>query len=285
MRAAGQGPAMTALADREWRLVPTLAEPGPLQMALDEVAAETAAAGGPRTVRVYDWAPGSLTLGYHQDPATIDWAYCERADIPVTRRQTGGGAIYHDGYGDIAYSVVAPADELPEGLLPTYERLCEPLFAALAAVGVDARLAETERPASHAPACYLRAVSPAHDVVAADGRKLSGNAQYRRRDAVVQHGSLSYARATERHLGVFTDPPDAETFESRVTSVREQTGVGGDPVVRETVVSAFEDALADWADAGVRGFTAAERERARDLVETKYDADAWVRERTPPESA
>ncbi|MFD1688676.1 lipoate--protein ligase family protein, partial [Halolamina salifodinae] len=39
---------MTDHADREWRLIREEARPGPLQMALDEVAAETAAAGGPR---------------------------------------------------------------------------------------------------------------------------------------------------------------------------------------------------------------------------------------------
>ncbi len=37
----------------EWRLIREEAWPGPMQMALDETAAETAAAGGPRTVRVY----------------------------------------------------------------------------------------------------------------------------------------------------------------------------------------------------------------------------------------
>ncbi|MFB6255241.1 MAG: lipoate--protein ligase family protein, partial [Haloplanus sp.] len=41
------------LADREWRLIREEAWSGPMNMALDEIAAETAAAGGPRTLRVY----------------------------------------------------------------------------------------------------------------------------------------------------------------------------------------------------------------------------------------
>jgi lipoate-protein ligase A len=43
---------MTALADREWRLIPEGARPGPMQMALEEAAAEAASNRGPRTGRV-----------------------------------------------------------------------------------------------------------------------------------------------------------------------------------------------------------------------------------------
>ena len=74
----------------DWRLIREEARPGPMQMALDEVAAETAAAGGPATLRTYRWEPSCLTLGRHQDPETVDWAFCEREGIDVTRRSAGG---------------------------------------------------------------------------------------------------------------------------------------------------------------------------------------------------
>jgi len=269
---------MTAsLADRDWRLIREEVRPGPMQMALDEVAA-VSAAEGVRTVRVYGWEPSTLSLGYQQDPATVDWDYCERAGIDVTRRPTGGGAIYHDRRGDVSFSVVAPADELPGDLLETYELLCEPLFAALDALGVDARFADESRSAIHQPACYLRELHPAHDVVAADGRKLSGNAQYRQRDAVVQHGSLTVDHATERHLACFTDPGTTPAeFEDRVTSVREQVGAS-----REAVVDALESALEAWADAEVGEWTDDELARARERADEKYEYDPWVRDGDDP---
>jgi lipoate-protein ligase A len=183
---------MPTLADLSWRLVPPATNPGPLNMALDEVAAETAASEGLATVRVYSWEPSTLSLGYAQEPATIDWEFCADAGIDVTRRPTGGGAIYHDQHGDISYSIVVPDDAVPGDLLESYEQLCEPVFAAFERLEVDATFAEAARPAIHEPACYLRALDPAHDVVGPDGRKLAGNAQYRQRDAVVQHGSLTY---------------------------------------------------------------------------------------------
>jgi len=267
---------MTDLADREWRIIPQEARPGPMQMALEEAAAETAAGGGPRTVRVYQWQPSTLSLGYRQDPETVDWEYCERHGITVTRRPTGGGGIYHDAYGDISYSIVAPQAELPGKLMDCYDLLCQPILDSFDRMGVDADFADEELPAIHQPACYLRAVSPAHDILA-DG-KISGNAQYGQRDAVIQHGSLSYALAVDDHLGVFrTDAVDAETYRERVTSIRKQSSIE-----REAAVDALETALSEWADAFEGSWTESELDRAAEIAETKYASDEWNRDRTDP---
>ena len=261
---------------REWRLIREEAWDGPMNMALDEIAAETAADGGPRTVRVYRWSPSTLSIGYHQDPGTVNWAFCGCEGISVTRRPTGGGGIYHDEDGDISYSVAAPADELPGNLMETYELLCEPVFDAFAAMGVDARFTEESLPAIHEPACYLRELHPAHDVVAGSpGKKISGNAQYRRRDAVIQHGSLTYDLPAERHLATFADPGvSAGGMRDRVTSIREQAGIERDGAVR-----ALEDALASWAGAEEGSWTDAEIEAARERVDEKFGTDAWNRDR------
>jgi len=265
-------------ADREWRLIREEAWSGPMNMALDDVAAETAAAGGPRTLRVYRWDPGTLSLGYHQDPDTVDWDYCEREGVGVTRRPTGGGGIYHDSDGDISYTIVAPDGELPGDLVESYRRLCTPILDAFDRLGVPARFAETGRPALHKPACYLRELHSAHDVVVPgpDGpRKVSGNAQHRRADAVVQHGSLSYTVRPERHLAVFTDPGvDAETFRERVTGIADHADVD-----RATAVATLESSLRAWADAEAGAWTDAELARARELAAEKYGSEAWTKRR------
>jgi len=265
------------LADREWRLVREEARPGPLNMALDEVAAETAATEGVATARVYRWEPSTLSLGYHQDPDTIDWGFCEREGVTVARRPTGGGAIYHDSWGNVSYSVVAPAEDLPGDLMDSYEILCEPLFDALERVGIDAAFASEERPAVYDPACYLRAVHPAHDVVAG-GRKLSGNAQYRQRDAVVQHGSLTFAKTTDRHLACFSDPDATPAeFDERVTSVCEQVDVS-----RQRLVDALESALVDWSNAHEGNWSERELAAARERVDEKFATDGWTRDGEDP---
>ncbi|RXK46915.1 lipoate--protein ligase family protein [Halorientalis pallida] len=270
---------MTDLADREWRLIREEARDGPMNMALDEIAAETAARGGPRTLRVYQWKPSTLSLGYNQDADTVDWDYCDREGITVTRRPTGGGGIYHDTHGDVSYSIVAPAAELPGDLMDCYELLCTPIMDAFADVGVPVTFADEKRPAVYQPACYLRKLHPAHDVVSAtDGRKLSGNAQYRRRDSVIQHGSLTYAGRADRHLAVFSghDVP-VDEFEERVGAIEDYTDRS-----RTEAVESLTDALAAWADADDGEWTEAELASARDRAEKKYAADSWTRDREDP---
>lgn len=253
-----------------------------MQMALDEIAAETAADGGPRTVRVYRWSPGTLSLGYHQDAETVNWDYCASNNVDVTRRQTGGGGIYHDFVGDISYSITAPAEELPGDLMECYRLLLEPVLRAFEWLDVPVAFAEEKQPALHHPSCYLRELHPAHDVVVPGeefgggaARKISGNAQYRRRDAVIQHGSITFSSRPERHLAVF-DEPDVtpEQFRDRVTAIDEHTAA-----TRKTAVRALERSLAQWADASEGSWTEEEVDRARERVDEKYGNDAWVREK------
>ncbi|SDM06173.1 lipoate-protein ligase A [Halogranum gelatinilyticum] len=260
--------------DREWRLIREESWSGAMNMALDEIAAETAADGGPRTVRVYRWEPSTLSLGYRQDPDTVDWAFCEREGIEVTRRQTGGGSIYHDAHGDVSYSIIAPKAELPSSLMDCYHLLCTPVLDAFRRMDVAADFADEGFPEIYHPACYLRELHPAHDVVAG-GKKISGNAQYRRKDAVIQHGSLTYAVDAERHLATFAGHDvSPDTFRERVTGIDEESAA-----TRGDAVAAVEDALAEWTDAREGSWTDDELERARERAEEKYAADDWVRRR------
>ncbi|GAB3676978.1 lipoate--protein ligase family protein [Halopiger thermotolerans] len=282
----------TDLSDRAWRLIRDEPRDGATQMALEEVAAETAIEDGVRTVRTYSWEPSTLSLGYRQDAETVDWDYCEREGIDVTRRQTGGGGIYHDRYADISYTIVAPADEVPGDLMDCYALFCEPVLEAFDRLGVDADFAATEQEAIYQPSCYLRDIHPAHDIVApasapadadetddssgdAEPKKISGNAQYRQRDVVIQHGSISFDLEPERHVGAFDADLEPATFAERVTSIREQAG----EIDREEAVATVGDALRDWCDADEDDWRDSELEAARDLAERKYGSDAWVRER------
>ncbi|MES3517279.1 MAG: biotin/lipoate A/B protein ligase family protein [Natronomonas sp.] len=259
------------------RLIPEQDCRGAAAMAFDEVAAETVENGGPATVRLYRWTPSTLSLGYRQDVSTVDRAFCEREGIDVTRRPTGGGAIYHDTYGDVAYSIIVPADALPGDVTESYRRLCAPIRDAFSRVGVAVDFAETERAAIHPPSCYLRTVDPAHDLTGPDGRKIAGNAQHRRKDVVVQHGSLTFSVDAETHCRCFTADLDPEQFRERVCGVEEFVDVE-----RAAFVTALEDALSEWAGADATDWTDDERSRADELVEKKYGAETWIGERNDP---
>ncbi len=80
---------------------------GPANMALDEALLEWIAdrpdAG---CLRTYGWAEPTLTLGYFQ---SLSQALAEPRwrGVPVVRRATGGGAIWHDH--ELTYAIVLPS--------------------------------------------------------------------------------------------------------------------------------------------------------------------------------
>ncbi|SER09376.1 lipoate--protein ligase family protein [Natrinema salaciae] len=266
---------MSKLAGRDWRLIRDDPRDGATQMALEEIAARTALEDDVRTVRTYSWEPSALSLGYRQAADTVDWDFCEREGIDVTRRQTGGGGIYHDRDADISYTIVAPADEVPGNLMDCYELFCEPILAAFDRMGVDAGFAAAEQDAIYQPSCYLRDINPAHDIVAGEAaKKISGNAQYRQRDVVIQHGSISYALEPRAHVGVFDADIDEATFTDRVTSIRDEAGIE-----RDEAVDAIARSLQDWCDATESTWRDGELEAAQALADRKFGTDAWARDR------
>lgn len=266
-----------ALGGTDWRHISEETWGGPMNMALDEVAAATAASNGLRTTRVYRWNPTTVSLGYNQDSSTINWEFCERIGVDVTRRPTGGGGIYHDSYGDISYSIITPAEDLPSDLLSSYKLLCEPILETFRKLGIDAKFADEEQSPLYRPACYLRGLHPAHDVVV-DGRKISGNAQYRRKDVVIQHGSLKYDRRPTRHLEVFDNPDiDEDLFLDRVTSIREVAGVS-----RQDAVGMLERTLEEWKAKSMNEWKTNEITTARDHSNTKFNTNVWIRNGKDP---
>lgn len=267
---------MDRLAALPTRVIPWETNQGAMNMALDVVAARRATETGEATVRTYGWSPSSLSLGYAQDRSTVDWEACEEFGVHVTRRPTGGGGILHEAWGDVSYSIVLPAESVPSELTAAYRQLCQPVIDTFDALDVPVEFAPTEREALYSPACYLRAVDPAHDLVTvADGRKVSGNAQYRQREAVIQHGSLRVNYDPDRMLGCFAEPGVT------VDAVRERVGATEDYGVTalERVATGLADTLADTFDAQTGTWSGGERDNARDLVERKFAHDRWVRDR------
>lgn len=110
-----------------------------------------------------------VVVGKHQNAlGEINAAFVEHAAIPVARRLSGGGAVYHDP-GNINFSFIVPGDIA--GFDPA--ALCAPLLRALAACGIQAELTGRKDLCLH-------------------GKKFSGSAQYCRRGRLLHHGTLLY---------------------------------------------------------------------------------------------
>jgi lipoate-protein ligase A len=170
---------------------------GAWNMAVDEELLEAAAANSIAVMRLYQWAPATLSLGYFQAAADRRSHAASQA-CPLVRRASGGGAILHDR--ELTYSLVLP-QTAPQTHSATalYDLIHRSLIAALADLGVVATM--------HCPAdgCHQatdNAVTPflcfqrrsRGDILVGE-HKIGGSAQRRRRGAVLQHGSILLARS------------------------------------------------------------------------------------------
>jgi len=254
--------------DEGWRLLKTGAGTAFWNMAVDEAMLRARAEGRvPNTVRFYTWRPSAVSIGFFQSLAhEVDLEECRRLGVDVVRRVTGGGAVYHDSFGEVTYSVVASEADLrrlsPDpSIQGSYRLLCSGIVMGLRLLGVEAEF------------------RPVNDVLVA-GRKISGSAQTRRGGAVLQHGTLllkSDLAAMFKVLKVSGEKLKDKALkaaEDRVTNLFKELG-------RELSVEEVVEALKRGFEAALNvelvegALTPFEVELARELT-SKYSSKEWL---------
>ncbi|GAF41349.1 lipoyltransferase and lipoate-ligase family protein [Agrilactobacillus composti DSM 18527 = JCM 14202] len=133
----------------------------------------------------------------------INQKFVEDHDITVTRRLSGGGAVYQD-LGNLCFSFVVRADSEEFG---DFKSFTQPIVDALHDMGATS--AE---------------VSGRNDLLV-DGKKFSGNAMYTRNGKTFSHGTLSYNVDLDVLTKALNVPEDKikskgiKSIRSRVTNV------------------------------------------------------------------
>jgi lipoyl(octanoyl) transferase len=167
-------------------------------MALDEMLLDLVASGASGAVmRTYGWSVPTLSLGYFQRLAEA------RADsrwrsVPIVRRLTGGGAIWH--HFEVTYALAVPASHpLARPSTQLYRAVHTAIAGGLVELGVRAvRQGEVFLPGHcerSRPLLCFTDLSP-EDVIF-EGEKIVGSAQRRRGGAVLQHGSILLVRSPQ----------------------------------------------------------------------------------------
>ncbi len=201
------------------------------QMGIDEAMALYAGLKGVALARIYWFKPTSVTIGYFQSlREAVNLEEAEKLGVPVVRRLSGGGSVLHDEEGEVTYSVAVPAEWLRGvGVEESFRLLAS--WVACTAQHVTGRRASFEG---------------LNDIVI-DGRKVSGNAQFRRYNAILQHGTLLYATRLDLMKRILRVPPGKERrIESRVATL---SGIAGRRVRREEVVEALMECADILAEA------------------------------------
>lgn len=233
-------------------------------MGLDEAILDSVASGlSLPTLRIYGWKPSAISLGYFQGAREeVDIEACRQQGVDVVRRITGGGAVFHDA--EVTYSIVIPEGHplAPASILDSYSLLCSGIVEGLRILNVGA------------------AFAPINDIVAG-GRKISGNAQTRKKGCLLQHGTVLLKVDVEKMFSLLKVPKEKalgkmiDDVKARVTSLSALLArdVGFEEVsnaLREGFLSALLiDPMEE--EPGQDELAA-----ARLLARTKFSTEAWI---------
>ena len=252
-------------------------------MALDEAILESTVEGNaPPTLRLYAWQPPCLSLGFAQPATDVDKVRLAALGWELVRRPTGGRAILHTD--ELTYAVIGPQREprLQGSILESYQRLSRALLAALRLLGLPAEAhslpSENQNGNSKGPVCFE---VPSNYEIIVNGKKLVGSAQARKREGVLQHGTLplwgDLTRITQALC--FKDESEREgaalRLKARATTVEEVLGyrIPWDEAA-QAFVSAFQKELA--LELNLASLSQAELARAGELVSAKYGNQEWT---------
>ena len=252
----------TDFTDYTWEyLAPEPLEPLQ-QMALDQVLTEEVGAGtrGP-TLRLWEWAGPAVVIGSFQSLKNeVDLEGASKYNMEVTRRITGGGAMFMELGTAITYSLYAPV-ELVAGMSfqDSYAFLDDWVIQALRGLGIDAHY------------------KPLNDIQSPEG-KIGGAAQKRLGSgAVLHHVTMAYDMDGDRMVEVLRigrekiSDKGVASANKRVDPLRAHTGMSREDI-QDHLVTTF-GSLYSLTPGVIRG---EEMDRAAQLASEKFATPEWL---------
>ena len=228
----------------------------------------------------------SVIVGKYQNTIEeINYDYIETQGVHVVRRNTGGGAVYHD-LGNLNYSFIIPDAQTKVD----FKTFTTPIVKALNSYGIPAE--QTGR----------------NDLVVGD-RKFSGNAQQFSKHRLLHHGTIMFDVDTEAVAKALRVKPGkfkskaTKSVRSRVTNLKPYFEGGQNPDDPDGVSAAAgtlpgaAETTAPADAAGLKALLLAWFRREYDVIdielteeqlaevtalkESKYDTHEWNLGRSP----
>jgi len=281
----------------EWRLIKDSYHSGFVNMAIDEAIMMAHREGlVPPTIRFYQWSPPAVSLGYFQDlQKEIDVDVCKNMGIDIVRRPTGGKAVLHDK--ELTYSFIIKENHplVNDSILETYKKISGGMIRGLSYLGITAELVplrkklksassgnETKPKIPHSDIKSICFSVPSQYEVQVEGKKIVGSAQVRKKEIVLQHGSLLIELEKDKLFSVFNFPSSQirERLKTRfnATSLEEilKKKINFSEL-SEILPQGFEKEFGVKLTEGK--LTEQEEKISKDLLENKYSTYEWNYER------
>ena len=205
----------------------------------------------------------SVIIGRNQNPyRQADIVFLDRINIPVVRRISGGGAVYHDP-GNINFTVIRPTGDR---LTVDYRTPLQPIRRFLKRMGLAAEFDGTSGLSLH-------------------GKKISGNAQHVRKGMALHHGTLLYEADLDMLSNALQRSANGRYRDRSVDSVRRPV-VNLRPLMpRDLPAHVFmQQLMADIqsTNGGRRAcLSSADEAEIEDLARSKYRTWQWNFGRSP----
>lgn len=206
----------------------------------------------------------AVVIGRNQVPwAEVPASMLAKAGLPLVRRVSGGGAVYHDP-GNLNYSILLQATAAGR---PKAATILLPVVRAIQSLGLPARLAN-------------------RNAIFVGRHKVSGTSQYMTAGKIMTHGTLLIDTDLAR-LNDYLRPDSACRVHSRgrpsvhsavanLRALRPEITMAG---MRGALQHAFAAAYGPLAEGTL---TPVDEQAAQRLAVTKYRTWEWNIGRTPP---
>jgi lipoate-protein ligase A len=224
---------------------------GPWNMALDEVLMYNANYDIP-ILRLYGWQPPAVSIGYFQSmDEEVDVKTCKQMGIDVVRRITGGGAVLHES--ELTYSFITKI--YPKNIMESYNLLCDPVVMCINKLGFNAKFV------------------PLNDITV-DNKKVSGNAQTRKKNILLQHGTILLDVNVEKMFSVLKVP--SEKIKDKMINEAKARVMGLNKTFEQVAYNlkkSFGEKFG--AEIIIDDLSIKETENAKKLASEKYASDPW----------
>lgn len=149
-------------------------------------------------LRFFGWEPPSISIGTFQKINELDINYIKENNIPLVRRPTGGKGVYH--YDELTYSIVIPQTHPIYKLdtIESYKLISEIFIKSLKDFNINGEL--TKKSGGVDGFCFS---SQNYYEISVNGKKIIGSAQRRKKEGILQQGSIPFSIDYERVKKIF----------------------------------------------------------------------------------
>lgn len=197
-----------------------------------------------------------ISVGKNQNTISeINSDYVRKNSIPIVRRQSGGGAVFHD-LGNLNFTFIS----CNNNSFSDFKRFTQPIIDLLKTLGINAEF------------------SGRNDLLI-DGKKFSGNAQYNYKNKVIHHGTLLFSSQISNLSNALKVKPikleskGIKSVKSRVTNISEHLD-------KPMNISEFRDLIMNYvfslnSNNSYFNLTEKDIENVNKLSKEKYSTWEW----------